>query len=81
MCIRDRREPGLYELKDSVLSAFVKGECNASTGEPLAFLQEAVTGDAVGQLCAGAQVPPLVQDFERQCRAFGLKIHTALRCV
>ena len=76
--LRDKREPGLYELKDSVLSAFVKGECNASTGEPLAFLQEAVTGDAVGQLCAGAQVPPLVQDFERQCRTFGLKIHTAL---
>ena len=71
--LRDKPGPGLYELRDAVLSSFVKGEASLSGVEPLRVLRQLTTGKAVGRLCAGAPVPPLVQDFDRQCRTFRLK--------
>lgn len=71
--LRDKPAPGLYELRDVVLSSFVKGEADGLGSEPLRALQELTTGKTVGHLCAGAPVPPLVQDFEAQCRALRLR--------
>ncbi len=71
--LRDKPGPGLYELRDAVLSSFVKGEASLSGVEPLRILRELTTGQAAGCLCAGAPVPPLVQDFDARCRAFRLK--------
>lgn len=75
--LRGKREPGLYELRDAALSSFVKGECNPSTDLPLRILQEQNTGRQVGILCADAERPPLLADFEEQCRRFGFKIHAS----
>lgn len=77
--LRDKREPGLYELRDAALSSFVKGEWSPSTDLPLRLLQELNTGKQVGALCADAKRPPLLSDFEEQCRKFGLKIQAASR--
>lgn len=76
--LRSKREPGLYELRDCVLSSFVKGECNLSTDEPLRALRKITTGKEIGRLCSEAKLPPLVQDFENICSTFRLKVHSTI---
>lgn len=76
--LRNKREPGLYELRDCVLSSFVKGEYNLSTDEPVKALRKITTGKEIGKLCSDAKLPPLVQDFENICASFKLKIHSTL---
>ena len=38
--LRQKRHPGLYELQDGVLSAFVKGEADLAGLEPMRLLRE-----------------------------------------
>ncbi len=75
--LRGKTEPGLFELQDGALSAFVKGECNPSSDLPLRLLAELNTGAQVGTLCRDAIRPPLLSDFEEQCGKYGLKIHSS----
>lgn len=75
--LRGKHEPGLYELRDAALSSFVKGECSPSTDLPLRLLHKLNTGKQVGKLCEDALRPPLLLDFEEQCRVFRLKIQAA----
>ena len=77
--LREKRQPGLYELRDAVLSAFVKGEASLSGLEPMRLLRERTTGSALGSLAAGAQVPPLTKDFEAQCARHRLKLDPSRR--
>lgn len=77
--LRQKPGPGLYELQDAVLSAFVKGEASLSGVEPLRALRALTTGRAVGQLCEGAPVPPLTRDFDAQCSRNRLKREAASR--
>ena len=76
--LRGKREPGAYELMDAVLSSFVKGEYNLGSDTPMRILRKHMTGSAMGALCAQADVPPIIHDFEAQCKAFGLKIKSTL---
>lgn len=76
--LRNKKEPGVYELWDSVLSSFVKGEYNLSTDLPMRLLKEHLIGSGIGRLCEGALVPPVVEDFENQCKQYGLKITSTL---
>ncbi len=48
--LRGKPEPGAYELRDAVLSAFIKGECNLATDQPLRILKEQMTGRQMGKL-------------------------------
>ncbi len=75
--LRNKEAPGLYELQDGVLSAFVKGEANLAGCEPLRLLREINTGSQVGNLCRGDLLPPLVQDFARQCKKYRLRQDSA----
>lgn len=75
--LRGKQEPGLYELRDAALSSFVKGECSPSTDMPLRILQKLNTGAQTGSLCRDAERPPLILDFEEQCRKYRLKIQAA----
>lgn len=76
--LRNKREPGAWELKDAVLSSFIKGECSLSTDKPLRILKRQMTGSRLGKLCRQAEVPPLIQDFERQCARFGIPSRSAV---
>ena len=76
--LRDKTEPGAYELIDAVLSSFVKGEYNLSTETPMKILRRQMTGSSMGKLCQTASVPPIVYDYEEQCRKFGLKVRSTL---
>lgn len=76
--LREKAEPGAYELLDAVLSSYVKGEHNLSTDAPLEILRRQMTGKRMGKLCDSAQVPPIIRDFEKQCQKFGLKFRSAM---
>lgn len=77
--LRNKEAPGLYDLQDAILSAFVKGEANLAGCEPLRLLREINTGNRVGTLCRSDLVPPLVQDFARQCKKYRLRQDSANR--
>lgn len=76
--LRGKQEPGAYELMDAVLSSFVKGEYNLASDTPMRILQKRMTGSRVGKLCGQADVPPIIHDFESQCRKFKLKTGSTL---
>ncbi|MCI9187277.1 MAG: hypothetical protein HFF34_09325 [Oscillospiraceae bacterium] len=77
--LRGKAQPGLYELQDGVLSAFVKGETTAAACLPLEVLRSLTTGDQVGVLPDDALIPPLASDFQAQCTRLGLSLKTAQR--
>lgn len=76
--LRNKISAGLFELRDCVLSCYVKGEVNLSESMTLKILTEATTGDKRGRLCSYASIPPIVTDFETQCSKFGIKTGTSL---
>ena len=77
--LRGKRQPGLYELRDGVLTAFVKGEATAATCLPLEILRRFTTGDQVGKLPDSALIPPLAADFQNQCARLGLRLKSSQR--
>lgn len=76
--LRGKKQPGAYELFDAVLSSYVKGEYTIATDAPMHILRKNMTGSTVGKLCDQALVPPIVLDFEMQCRQFSLKTDSTL---
>lgn len=72
--LRGSRECGMYELFDGVTSTFIKGEKTVSSSLPLDILRQLATGKEVGFIGDKTHVPPLITDFEEQCRKFRLKI-------
>lgn len=76
--LRGKEQPGAYELFDAVLSSYVKGEYTIATDTPMQILKKNMTGSTVGELCDQALVPPIVRDFETQCRQFSLKTGSTL---
>lgn len=76
--LRNKKSAGLFELRDCVLSCYVKGEVNFSESLTLKILTQMTTGSKRGTLCADASVPPIVVDFETQCNKFGIKTGTSL---
>ncbi len=73
--LRGKPYPGVYELRDSVLSNYVKGEYQIATDRPMRVLREALTGKKIGKLTDTVKLPPLCKDFEMKCHAFRLDIH------
>lgn len=70
---------GVYELRDSVLSSYVKGEYTMATDLPMRTLAKELTGKHIGMLCKNAKVPPLVSDFENLCKKYRLKIGSTIK--
>lgn len=76
--LRGIRECGIAEVFDGVTGAFIKGERTISSSLPLDILSKLATGDGVGRIGDKAHTPPLVADFEEQCRLLRLKHNTAV---
>lgn len=76
--LRGKKQPGVYELTDAVLSCFVKGEYTIATDYPMHTLRRLLIGDSIGALCKDANEPPILQDFRELCKDFGLKITSTL---
>jgi hypothetical protein len=72
--LRGKREGGVYELQDAILSAFVKGELTLATGKPLEELSALLTGDAIGSVAPNSYSVPIVEDFKRLCAEAGLQL-------
>ncbi len=77
--LRGKCQPGLYELRDGVLTAFVKGESTLATALPMETLRRLTTGDLVGKLPDSALIPPLAADFQNQCARLGLRLKSSQR--
>ena len=77
--LRGKPYPGAYELWDSVLSSYIKGEYNQATKRPMEILAKNLTGRQIGKVCKNAIVPPLVQDFEATGRSYRLKIGSSIK--
>ncbi|BCJ94274.1 hypothetical protein acsn021_18430 [Anaerocolumna cellulosilytica] len=76
--LRGKTAPGVYDLMDSILSSFIKGEYNLSTNGPIRIVKKQLTGSSIGRLCKDAKVPPLVQHFESLCKKYRLNIRSTL---
>lgn len=74
--LRGMRECGMAELADGVTGAFIKGEKTVSSAIPLDILKRLAVGSEVGSIGDKKHIPPLIADFEAQCRAFRLKTDT-----
>lgn len=70
--LRGKREVGGYELIDSVISAFVKEDTTNTLSVAEEELSRLLVGSAVGTMTKLADTPPLVQDFYRLMKDFGL---------
>lgn len=75
--LRAKPFPGVYELTDSVLSNYVKGEYQIATDRPMRVLREELTGKKIGKLTESVTLPPLCRDFEMKCHAHRLDIHAS----
>ena len=74
--LRGCHECGLYELEDAITSSFIKGEKTISSALPIDLMHKLATGDKAGHIGDINHVPPLIADFEKQCKRFRLKIKT-----
>lgn len=72
--LRNRRSPAREDALDAIISCFVKGDMETEGTAILAVAHRLLTGNAIGKVPAGAQVPPLVRDFDYRVRRAKLKI-------
>ena len=77
--LRGKPFPGVFELQDSVLSNYVKGEYQLATDKPMRVLFERLTGNLIGKLTENATLPPLCNDFEKLCHSYRLDIHSTTK--
>lgn len=77
--LRGKPSPGVYELLDSVRSAFVKGDVNSTATFELDFLLRMLSGMGAGTVAAGGCIPPVVQEFRALCAKHRLKTGTVER--
>ncbi|MDE7098422.1 MAG: hypothetical protein K2O60_04685 [Ruminococcus sp.] len=71
--LRDSMECGISEAFDAVTACFIKGEKTVSSSIPLDILANLATGDGIGQINNTEHIPPLIADFEKQCKSLRLK--------
>lgn len=71
--LRNKSNPGVYELIDGVRSSFVKGDINSTATFELDFLLKLLTGMGVGSISIGDCIPPVVLEFRALCAKFRLR--------
>lgn len=77
--LRGRPAPTCADLRDAIVSCFVKGEIDGDGALVMSVTQRLLGGVAVGHVPAGAGRPPLVRDFEYRARRQRLRIEDSER--
>ncbi|WP_046214475.1 DUF5682 family protein [Paenibacillus wulumuqiensis] len=72
--LRGKPEGGVYELMDSVISSFIKGEHTLASGQPLQELSRMLTGNRIGTVAPNAFTVPIVDDFKNLAAVCKLQI-------
>lgn len=72
--LRGNPEPTRDDMLDSIRSCFVKGSMDIEGSLVMAAAMKLLTGDRVGALPPEVGVPPIVDDFNVQARAYRLEI-------
>lgn len=78
--LRGKLHSGAYELIDAVLGSYIKGEYTPASARPMSLLKKYMTGQAVGELWEGADIPPILKDFRKMCKSFGIKLAAGTEC-
>ncbi|MFZ5987549.1 MAG: DUF5682 family protein [Bacillota bacterium] len=76
--LREKEQPGVFELMDGVRASFTKGEFNYYDKAHFDVLLRLLTGERTGKLCSDAEVPPIVKDFREKVIHFKLKTSTTV---
>lgn len=76
--LRNSREYGISEAYDAVTACFIKGEKTLSSSLPLDILSQLAAGDSVGYIGSTEHIPPLIADFEKQCKKLNIKYKTSV---
>ena len=77
--MRQKREGGVYELQDSITSAFVKGETSFANVKPMELLSTLLTGNEIGEVAPNGFIPPIVKDFKESCSKLKLHMRTTIQ--
>ena len=76
--LRESPETGFMEVWDGVTSSMIKGEKTTASALPLDILRKLAMGDGIGHIGNKEFIPPLIEDFESQCKTFRLKSDTVV---
>lgn len=72
--LRNKGNIGAAEIREAVLSSFVKGAINLSTGKPLEILDRKMRGNGIGRIPSTSVQPPVITDFRNQAEELGLNL-------
>ncbi len=75
--LREKPQTGVYELIDSIETAFIKTDRTLTQSTVKEVLEQILTGNGVGKLTREADVPPLVKDFYAHLELLSLQKSTA----
>jgi hypothetical protein len=77
--LRGHPWPLREDMLDSIRSCFVKGEIGIEGSPVMALVRDALAGRRIGQLPAGASLPPIVDDFHHHARRLRLAVEQVER--
>lgn len=75
--MRDKKDPGVYELIDGIRSSFIKGEFSIYNNKPLKILNKLIIGNNIGHVTFNEYIPPIVVEFRETCKKLKLDISTS----
>ena len=72
--LRGKNNAGVYELIDSVKSAFIKGEISLENTGNIELMMKLLSGISNGKVSSKSIVPPVVLDFRNLCKTHRIRI-------
>jgi hypothetical protein len=72
--LREHPFPLREDLLDGIRSCFVKGEIGVEGQFLLRLVREVLAGNRVGDIPAGGDLPPIVDDFYSECKKYRLPV-------
>lgn len=77
--MRGHQFPAREDLLDGIRSCFVKGELAVEGQVLLSLVREVLSGNRVGDIPPGGDLPPIVDDFYKECRRYRISVEQVER--